>query len=157
RLAQGALSDAQAAVDEVLSGPDVLTLGSLWEPPRIAEICYRVLRATGDRRADEVLRTAAVRLEQQANQLADPARRMLFEQAPAHQALLAALNHEALPAASHTLAGQAPTTIAAHAQAWEAAPHVANIYGRQPELALLERWLVDDRCQLVALLGIGGV
>jgi DNA-binding SARP family transcriptional activator len=40
---------------------------------------------------------------------------------------------------------------------WPEVPEVARMYGRAPELARLERWLVDDRCRLVALLGIGGV
>src|SRR6266508_2731195 len=73
RLAQGAFADAHAAVDEVLRGPDLLTLGSLWEPLRIAETCYRVLQATGDGRAAGLLRAAADLLDQQANQIADQA------------------------------------------------------------------------------------
>src|SRR5688572_25790877 len=40
---------------------------------------------------------------------------------------------------------------------WPEVPEVARMYGRRAELARLERWLVDDRCRLVALLGIGGV
>ncbi|HEY3227697.1 MAG TPA: tetratricopeptide repeat protein [Roseiflexaceae bacterium] len=92
RLAQGAYADAQAAVDEVLRGPDMLTLGSLWEPLRVAETCYRVLRANSDSRAAEVLRAAAALIEQQSNEIADPARRQVFrEQVAAHQAILAAL------------------------------------------------------------------
>src|SRR5262245_36835149 len=65
RLADGAPAEALSAVDDLLRGPDMLTLGSLWEPLRVAEICYRVLQANGDRRAAEVLRAAAALLDQQ--------------------------------------------------------------------------------------------
>jgi hypothetical protein len=40
---------------------------------------------------------------------------------------------------------------------WPEVPLVTRMYGRASELAQLERWLVDDRCRLVALLGIGAV
>ena len=40
---------------------------------------------------------------------------------------------------------------------WPDLPAVARLYGREGELARVERWLVDERCRLVALLGIGGV
>jgi WD40 repeat protein/DNA-binding SARP family transcriptional activator len=36
-------------------------------------------------------------------------------------------------------------------------PVVPPLYGRDDALAKLERWLVEDRCRLVGLLGIGGV
>lgn len=34
---------------------------------------------------------------------------------------------------------------------------VSVFYGRAEELALLEQWIVDSRCQLVAVLGMGGI
>src|SRR5262245_41579955 len=37
------------------------------------------------------------------------------------------------------------------------APEPGRVYGREAELALLRRWLLDEQCQVVALLGIGGV
>jgi WD40 repeat protein/transcriptional regulator with XRE-family HTH domain len=37
------------------------------------------------------------------------------------------------------------------------APSVSDVYGRQQELAALERWLVVDRCTLVSVLGFGGI
>jgi predicted ATPase/DNA-binding SARP family transcriptional activator len=92
RLAMGATPDAQAAVDEVLREQDMLTLGSLWEPLRVAEICYRVLRASGDPHADEVLRAAAALLDQHADAITDQAlRRMFREQVAAHRAILEAM------------------------------------------------------------------
>lgn len=92
RLAQGALAEAQEAVNEMLRGPDILTLGSLWEPLRIAETCYRVLQANDDPRATELLRAAAALLNQLASQITDHARRRVFrEDVAAHRAILEAL------------------------------------------------------------------
>ncbi len=40
---------------------------------------------------------------------------------------------------------------------WGEAPPSGAFYGRQAELARLERWLITERCRLVALLGMGGI
>lgn len=48
----------------------------------------------------------------------------------------------ALPALSH--------------QDWGEAIDVSVFYGRTQELATLEQWVVQDRCRLVAILGMGG-
>lgn len=40
---------------------------------------------------------------------------------------------------------------------WGDAPRIAQFHGRQTELAQLKQWLVDDGCQLVAIVGMGGV
>ncbi len=40
---------------------------------------------------------------------------------------------------------------------WGEAPDVGRFRGRQSELELLRRWLVDDQCRLVAVLGMGGI
>jgi predicted ATPase/DNA-binding SARP family transcriptional activator len=96
RLAQGAYAEARLAVDELLRGQDILTLGSLWEPLRVAETCFRVLRASGDPRAGAILRAAAARLDQQASQIADPARRQSFyTSVAAHRAIMEAAAEEA--------------------------------------------------------------
>ncbi|HIK12186.1 MAG TPA: NACHT domain-containing protein [Oscillatoriaceae cyanobacterium M33_DOE_052] len=42
-------------------------------------------------------------------------------------------------------------------QDWNLAPDVSIFYGRTHELALLQQWIVGDRCRLVALLGMGGM
>lgn len=42
-------------------------------------------------------------------------------------------------------------------QDWGEAPATSYFYGRQSELGQLERWLLDDRCRLVAVLGMGGM
>jgi WD40 repeat protein/transcriptional regulator with XRE-family HTH domain len=40
---------------------------------------------------------------------------------------------------------------------WGEAPSVQTFYGRDKELAELEHWLANDHCQMVAVLGIGGI
>ncbi|HEY9666185.1 MAG TPA: NB-ARC domain-containing protein [Coleofasciculaceae cyanobacterium] len=40
---------------------------------------------------------------------------------------------------------------------WGEAIDVSAFYGRATELATLERWIIQERCRLVALLGIGGI
>lgn len=48
-----------------------------------------------------------------------------------------------------------PATITQ--QDWGEAIDVSIFYGRNHELALLEQWLLHDRCRLVAILGMGGM
>ncbi len=40
---------------------------------------------------------------------------------------------------------------------WGEAPDVSLFYGRRDELAKLEEWIVNDRCRVIALLGMGGM
>jgi WD40 repeat protein/transcriptional regulator with XRE-family HTH domain len=40
---------------------------------------------------------------------------------------------------------------------WGDAPDVAGFLGRAHELATLKRWVMEDHCRLVAILGLGGV
>lgn len=42
-------------------------------------------------------------------------------------------------------------------QDWGEAIDVGAFYGREEELTKLERWIVTDRCRLVAILGMGGI
>lgn len=42
-------------------------------------------------------------------------------------------------------------------QDWAEVVDVSQFYGRAQELALLEQWIVHDRCRLVTLLGMGGI
>lgn len=42
-------------------------------------------------------------------------------------------------------------------QDWGEAIDVSVFYGRVTELATLEQWIIQERCRLVALLGIGGI
>lgn len=40
---------------------------------------------------------------------------------------------------------------------WGEAPDVSVFYGRSDELKTLERWIIQERCRLVALLGMSGI
>ncbi|HEY4383085.1 MAG TPA: NB-ARC domain-containing protein, partial [Ktedonobacteraceae bacterium] len=40
---------------------------------------------------------------------------------------------------------------------WDEALDVSAFYGRETELAQLEAWMVQDRCRVVTLLGMGGI
>ena len=42
-------------------------------------------------------------------------------------------------------------------QDWENAPDVLGFYGRTNELNQLKRWILDDRCKVVTILGMGGM
>lgn len=48
------------------------------------------------------------------------------------------------------------TAVEAH-QDWGEAVDVSVFFGRTEELEKLEKWIVKDRCRLVALLGMGGI
>ncbi|MCE7981157.1 MAG: hypothetical protein DYG89_08200 [Caldilinea sp. CFX5] len=47
--------------------------------------------------------------------------------------------------------------VSLSAQDWGETPEVGKVYGRQEEVARITEWLVQERCRMVALLGIGGV
>jgi WD40 repeat protein/transcriptional regulator with XRE-family HTH domain len=40
---------------------------------------------------------------------------------------------------------------------WGEAPYIVNLYGREEECAGLAHWIEDHHCQIVAVLGMGGV
>lgn len=40
---------------------------------------------------------------------------------------------------------------------WKDAPRIDVFYGRETELATLQRWLVKDRCRLVGIVGLAGI
>ena len=51
----------------------------------------------------------------------------------------------------------ADVTTANRCQDWGEAIDVSVFYGRTEELAKLEQWIVQERCRLVMLLGMGGI
>ena len=50
-----------------------------------------------------------------------------------------------------------PTTPLQRRDDWGQAIEVAALYGREPELAILEQWVLTDRCRITVLLGMGGI
>lgn len=45
----------------------------------------------------------------------------------------------------------------AHQEDWGASPEISAFYGRKEELTQLDKWIVNDKCRLVSLLGMGGI
>src|SRR4051794_8129931 len=50
-----------------------------------------------------------------------------------------------------------PTLRLGARQHWSGAPDVSGFLSRTAELETLRRWVVDDACRLVAVLGLGGI
>src|SRR5690606_11998844 len=46
---------------------------------------------------------------------------------------------------------------ASHDEDWGEVPAISSFYGRQQEVDALRRWLLEDHCRLVAVLGMGGM
>jgi WD40 repeat protein len=53
----------------------------------------------------------------------------------------------------------ATTHISDNHQDWGDAPNflATSFYGRGEEISTLEKWIIEDRCRLIAILGIGGI
>src|SRR6266851_4524109 len=58
-----------------------------------------------------------------------------------------------------TTSAAVPSTsaLSAHRGDWHDVPDSGHFLGRTDELQVLSRWLLEDRCRLVALLGTGGI
>lgn len=48
-------------------------------------------------------------------------------------------------------------TVKSHGSWQKDAPTVDDFYGREKQLADLQQWIINDRCRVVTVLGIGGV
>src|SRR5207302_8720908 len=72
----------------------------------------------------------------------------------AHAAPTLGRAYEAVQAVAAAVPG--PGAIK-RAQDWGEAPDTTGFVGRADELTLLQRWVIDERCRLVALLGMGGI
>ena len=57
----------------------------------------------------------------------------------------------------YVYAEEALQLIVPIAQDWGEAMDVSHFYGRAVELDTLQRWILQDRCRLVQILGIGGI
>jgi len=85
-LAQGNLAAAQAHVEEILSYLETGSLHPMFGPFRVYLTCYRVLRANGDTRADDILERAHSLLQERAARINDEAeRRSFLENVAAHR------------------------------------------------------------------------
>jgi WD40 repeat protein len=57
----------------------------------------------------------------------------------------------------HLLQRQYSVARHSHRKDWSTAPTASSFYGRLEELERLAEWIVKERCQLVNILGIGGI
>jgi hypothetical protein len=88
-LAGGEPSQAMVYANEILEHLETHSLDGTYEPFRIYWTCYRVLKATNDARAAEVLRTACRLLQERAAGIEDDGlRRSFLEGVPAHWKLI---------------------------------------------------------------------
>jgi DNA-binding SARP family transcriptional activator len=91
-LAQGDLNGARRHADEILDHLESRSLDGADEPFRVYLTCYRVLRATGDPRAQKLISHAHHLLQQRASKIADRDLRQSFlENIPAHRAIASAV------------------------------------------------------------------
>jgi len=67
---------------------------------------------------------------------------------------LHARTHDGEPAQTPALS---PPPLLLRGADWGEATDVTSFYGRESELAKLEQWILNDRCRLVVLLGMGGI
>jgi len=74
-----------------------------------------------------------------------------------HRAIRQTCSREHVEALIQEAAGEIHDVPYPHREDWGEAIDVSVFYGRRRELARLERWIVTDRCRLVAVLGIGGI
>ncbi|MBD1887395.1 NB-ARC domain-containing protein [Microcoleus vaginatus] len=91
---------------------------------------------------------------------------VLRRKAPQMQVVTAPSNSTSIDEIRNTQADRSDTTThwvtvegstANKCQDWGEAIDVCDFYGRAEELALLEQWIVRDRCRLVMVLGMGGI
>ena len=88
-LVQNDLARAQAHVEQILSHLETSTLDGTDEPFRAYHICYRVLRAGRDSRAQGFLNIAYGLLQEQAGKINDEeVRRAFLENVAAHREIL---------------------------------------------------------------------
>jgi len=85
-LAQGNRAQAQLHIEEILSYLETGTLDGTDEPARVYLTCFRVLRANGDPRADDILEEGYQFLQKRAAKISDEEeRRSFLESIAAHR------------------------------------------------------------------------
>ncbi|MGC9333846.1 MAG: tetratricopeptide repeat protein, partial [Anaerolineae bacterium] len=89
-LAQGDAEGARLQVEEILAHLESKSLDGADEPFRIYYTCYRILSATDDPRAQDVLYTAYHLLQKQASKIGEQElRRSFLQNIPDHRAIVA--------------------------------------------------------------------
>src|SRR5256714_1840452 len=78
---------------------------------------------------------------------------LLSQQLP-HLTLVAPLPVEQSSGIDHVLA---PPAAGGPRMGWGGALAVPTFYGREGELALLSQWMLQERCRVVSVLGMGGI
>jgi predicted ATPase/WD40 repeat protein/DNA-binding SARP family transcriptional activator len=175
-LAQGDRAQAQTHVEVILYVLKEHPQAGLDEPFEIYLTCYRVLTANHDPRAAPVLRTAHTLLQQYADHITDDdLRRSFFENVVVHRTLQQAFaeiqgrtdketesegRKENAGKRSHAPSlplSSSPSPPSSPALDGGEVPTAGRFYGRQAEVAQLQRWLVDECCRVVAVVGMGGM
>jgi WD40 repeat protein/DNA-binding XRE family transcriptional regulator len=137
--------------------------------PRL-ETVTRLADALGLDRDDRARLLAAARPTESASRGPDPTERPrpvpVGSPTPIRRGVVARAMPPSVPQPT-SLAEQAaqaePTrrpplvALAPRRQDWGEAPDAGELHGRAPELATLRRWVEDDGCRLVAIVGMGGV
>ncbi len=67
------------------------------------------------------------------------------------------LQRQAKPAGSSSVPGKERPGSHAPRIDWGDAPDLIQVFGREKEIAELANWVIDERCRLVAVLGMGGI
>src|SRR5262249_10064079 len=117
--------------------------------PRLQQLLRSFLEAGGltpgheSSEARELLAAA----EREAPRMRSPFHEQWFAQ------LLAAHASPARPGATTELERSVPDS----ATDWGEAPDTTGFVGRTEELAVLQRWVLEERSRLVAVLGMGGI
>ncbi len=76
---------------------------------------------------------------------------------PVHQPLQPHRRSSRRPKLLRATAPIAAPAIASKRQDWGEAIDVSIFYGRTTELTTLSKWIVEDRCRLVSVVGMGGI
>jgi tetratricopeptide (TPR) repeat protein len=93
-LAQGNLAAAQDHVEEILSHLETGSLDPTFGPFRVYLTCYRVLRASGDLRADSIVEEGYRLLQERAAKISDEGeRRSFLENVEEHREIVSEWAH----------------------------------------------------------------
>lgn len=144
---EAALDVTEAILSRTLSDIEQLTLRGVWVGEEYDQITARATKMNGEPYSVGHIKNVAMTLYRQLSERLNKTvkkntiKRVLEQQ---HQQV--------------TQSGKmcAPLASPLHLDLQEL-PRVPTFYGRTEDLATLNNWVVQDRCQLVALVGMGGM